>query len=100
MQCAACGSEIMSSAVYCPYCNARVEGSVEPDEYVYEAFISYRHLPLDQRIAKQIQHFLEGAAIPPEFRNGRGRYFGRLFRDEDELSTSSSLSNMIDDALR
>jgi len=100
MQCAACGSEIMSSAVYCPYCNAQVEGAVEPDEYVYEAFISYRHLPHDQRIAKQIQLFLEGTVIPKEFRNGRGTRFGRLFRDEDELSTSSSLSNMIDDALR
>lgn len=101
MLCTACGREIMSEAVYCPYCETQVEGAVEPDDYVYEAFISYRHLSDDRAVAMRIQRGLEGASIPRELREKSGRKrLGRLFRDEDELSTTASLSNTIVDALK
>ena len=100
MHCADCGSNLNANAVYCPYCGAHVLGAEENEEYVYEAFISYRHSPEDRAAALRIQHFLEGASIPKELRTPeRGSRLGRLFRDEDELTTADSLPDLILDAL-
>ena len=55
----------------------------------YEAFISYRHVPADEAAAKRVQHALEGFRIPRALRRDERRSLGRLFRDEDELKTSS-----------
>ena len=98
--CANCQSTIEEEAAYCPYCGSRIEGVAECDDYEYEAFISYRHLPHDTAVAKTIQKYVEGFKIPKELRGeGRGKRLGRMFRDEDELPTSSSLSDQIRDAL-
>ena len=67
----------------------------------YAAFISYRHLPQDQEVAKQVQHAIETFKLPRGI-NAQGRTDGRLgkcFRDEDELSASHSLPDRILDAL-
>ena len=101
MDCAHCSAELMPNAVYCPHCGGKQPGAVEPDDYVYEAFISYRHLPKDTRAAIRVQRALEGSRIPRGLRTeGRGKRLGRLFRDEDELSTTASLPDTIEEALR
>lgn len=66
----------------------------------YTAFISYRHAPLDQKAATMIQKFLERYTIPKKLReHPNEKHISHLFRDEDELPTSSSLSDSIRMAL-
>lgn len=66
----------------------------------YIAFISYRRLPLDTKAAKMIQSRIENYTIPKEFREQfGGKKFGHVFRDEDELPSTSSLSDSIYSAL-
>ena len=62
-------------------------------EYFYDAFISYRHLPDDMKIAERLQRLLErlkkrGAV------NGKSRPL-RVFRDQSELPVSENLSKDI-----
>ena len=98
--CTTCGTSLNAHAVYCPRCGARVEGTEERDDYVYEAFLSYRHLPRDRSATVGLQKRLEGMHIPKGVRpTAERRRLGRLFRDEDELPTSGSLSNQIQEAL-
>lgn len=100
--CFACGSEIDSEARFCPRCNTELDQAAANDEYEYEAFISYRHVPHDQKVARRLQRSLEGMAIPRGVRsagNSRVR-LGKLFRDEDELPTASSLPDQIREALQ
>lgn len=100
MLCSECGQQINPSIVYCPYCGSHVEGTVECEDYTYEAFISYRHLPKDRATAMLIQGGIEGTSIPSSLHEKAGkRRFGKLFRDEDELSAAASLSNTIANAL-
>lgn len=67
----------------------------------YEAFISYRHTGADVAAAKRVQRALEGFRIPKELRERAGRKrLGKLFRDEDELAASASLSETIVQALK
>ena len=100
MQCTECGTNIASNAVFCPYCGARIPGAQENEEFVYEAFISYKHSDVDRKAALRIQRSLEGAAIPKELQTPeRGNRLGRLFRDEDELTAADSLPGLILDAL-
>lgn len=70
--------------------------------YSYAAFISYRHLPRDTEVARQVQRAIE------TFRAPRGvvapgidatRRLGRCFRDEDELAASPSLPASIQQAI-
>ncbi len=101
MLCERCASELTAESAYCLYCGARIEGVPEHDDYAYEAFISYRHLPKDREVALKVQRALEGARIPKELRDKYPRArLGKLFRDEDELPTAASLPDMIVDALR
>lgn len=66
----------------------------------YIAFISYRHLPLDMEAAKRIQKKIENYTIPKELREEfGGKKFGHVFRDEDELPSTASLSDSIYTAL-
>ena len=98
--CATCGTNLGPGVVYCPRCGTRVEGAVERDDYVYEAFLSYRHLPRDRGVTVGLQRRLEGMRIPAGVRpSPERRRLGRFFRDEDELPTSGSLSNQIQEAL-
>ena len=71
-----------------------------PDERSYVAFISYRHLPLDREAAVRIQKKIENYKVPKEFQDrAGGKKLGIVFRDEDELPASSSLSDSITYAL-
>ena len=69
-------------------------------ELLYKAFISYRHKPLDKKAAEMVQKSIESFTIPPDMRDESGnKKFGKVFRDEDELPVSSSLSDSITYAL-
>lgn len=66
----------------------------------YIAFISYRHRPLDAEAARRIQKRIESYTVPKEYRaRTGGKRLGVVFRDEDELPASSSLSGSITYAL-
>ncbi len=66
----------------------------------YVAFISYRHKPLDKKAAERIQRSIERYTVPREYREQvGGNRLGKVFRDEDELPVSSSLSDSITYAL-
>ena len=101
MACAVCGSELIADAVYCPHCGTAVDGAVECEDFAYEAFISYRHLETDRKAAMKLQKAIEGYRIPKQLQEQAGRArLGKCFRDEDELPTSASLSEQIEDALK
>lgn len=101
MFCGSCNKPIVDDAAFCPHCTAPVPGAPAYDDYEYEAFISYRHLPTDRNVAVKLQKALEGFVIPQQLRELKGgsKKLGRLFRDEDELPTASSLPDQIRDAL-
>lgn len=66
------------------------------NERNYAAFISYRHKPLDKEAAERIQKYIENYIVPKEYRTqAGGKKLGMVFRDEDELPASSSLSDSI-----
>lgn len=66
----------------------------------YNAFISYRHSPLDMKIASNIQRKLEHFHIPHKIRSKTGhKRIQRIFRDKDELPITSSLNDTISNAL-
>lgn len=67
-----------------------------PETYEYDAFISYRHLPLDQAVADRTQKLLETYKPPRGL--GKDR-IGRLFRDQTELPTSGDLDDALQRAL-
>lgn len=66
----------------------------------YDAFISYRHLPLDMAVASKLQELLESYRPPKNVDELRGRRINRIFRDKSELPTSGDLGNGIREALR
>ncbi len=69
-------------------------------EREYIAFISYRHRDLDKKAAEKIQRAIENYVIPKELQEqAGGKKLGMVFRDEDELPASSSLSASITYAL-
>lgn len=65
----------------------------------YEAFISYRHLPLDIFVAENLHKLLEHYTIPKKARWGGRKHIRHIFRDRDELPISSDLSASITEAL-
>ena len=67
-------------------------------EYKYTAFISYRHLEPDITVAKAVHKAIETFKLPKEFYEGGKRPTFRVFRDREELTTTS-LSDSIQDAL-
>ena len=70
------------------------------DELSYIAFISYRHKDLDKKAAIKVQQSIENYVIPKDLRDESGnKKLGKVFRDEDELPTSASLSDSITYAL-
>src|SRR5688572_16327269 len=86
-------------------CDSQAGGVAASDDgQTYWAFISYSHR--DERWAKWLQRKLEGYRVPSrlvgrETRAGTTpRRFGRVFRDRDELASSSDLASDIADALR
>lgn len=69
------------------------KGQDTTQEQSYDAFISYRHLPKDARLAERLQTLLESYRLP---KNGKRL---RVFRDNTELPASSNLGGGIRDAL-
>ncbi len=66
----------------------------------YNAFISYRHSPLDSKVAEDVQRSLEHFSIPSAIRKRTGRKrIERIFRDKDELPITSDLTETISNAL-
>ncbi|MBP5151469.1 MAG: toll/interleukin-1 receptor domain-containing protein [Lachnospiraceae bacterium] len=66
----------------------------------YNAFISYRHAPLDMEIAKKVHTGLETYKIPASVKKRLGiNKINRVFRDQEELPIGSNLSDNIGEAL-
>ncbi len=66
----------------------------------YNAFISYKHEPLDTKIAKEVQQSLERYRIPERLQEKRKiKKIERVFRDTEELSLTKNLSETITEAL-
>ena len=66
----------------------------------YNAFISYKHAPLDSKVAEHVQRNLERFHIPHAIRKKTGRKkIERIFRDKDELPITSDLTDTISNAL-
>ena len=69
-------------------------------EYLYDAFISYRHLQLDKAVAKKLHTLIETYHIPASVQKLTGKKkMGKVFRDEEELPLAVSLSDNIKIAL-
>ncbi len=66
----------------------------------YNAFISYKHAELDNKVAAAIEWDLEHYHIPKKIQKKTGyKKIERIFRDKDELPITSDLSNTIEEAL-
>lgn len=67
----------------------------------YKAFISYRHAEPDRRVAQWLHASFEGYRTPQYLvEQGIPAHLGKVFRDEEELAASPSLSSEIDAALK
>lgn len=64
----------------------------------YNAFISYRHHPVDVKVAEQIHKGLEHYRIPKAIKKKNDGKL-RLFRDKEELPITSNLTDDITKAL-
>src|SRR5262245_23438122 len=69
--------------------------------YEYSAFISYRHVDPDRKIAQWLHTVLERYRVPAKLVRDRGvaPRLNRVFRDEEELAASSDLNREIETAL-
>ncbi len=65
----------------------------------YDAFISYRHLPLDMAAAQKLQKLLENYRPPKSTQNLQKTRITRLFLDNTELPTSGDLDDALHQAL-
>lgn len=65
----------------------------------YNAFISYRHHPVDIKVAEQIHRGLEHYRVPKALKKSKDTKL-RLFRDKEELPITSNLSDDITRALK
>lgn len=66
----------------------------------YDAFISYRHSPLDMSIAKKLHNGLETFKVPKSVQKSSGKKnIKRVFRDQEELPIGSDLDDNISAAL-
>ncbi len=71
------------------------------ETFEYDVFISYRHVSPDKEIAMELHRQIEAYIAPAELvEHGVRRRIRRVFRDEEELAGSPSLSNNIERALR
>ncbi|MDR1065022.1 MAG: TIR domain-containing protein [Oscillospiraceae bacterium] len=66
----------------------------------YEAFISYRHKPLDAALAKALHRQIETFRVPGHIAEQSGKKrMGKVFRDQDELPLLADLGDGIRYAL-
>jgi WD40 repeat protein len=71
-------------------------------QFLYDAFISYRHVEPDRAWAKWLHRAMETYRVPRRLMEDRGipARLDRVFRDEDELPASAELKTEIDAALQ
>lgn len=69
-------------------------------QWEYDAFISYRHLPLDMAVAERAQNLLENYRVPHSLKKEHKCRIERIFRDQAELPTSGDLDNALQRALQ
>ncbi len=73
---------------------------VDKKPYLYDAFISYRHCDPDKIVAEKLHRMLETYKVPRSVSKLTGKKkIQRVFRDRDELPTSSNLAEDITKAL-
>ncbi|MBN1624414.1 MAG: TIR domain-containing protein, partial [Clostridia bacterium] len=78
-----------------------MENKPDQKSYLYDAFISYRHTSPDILIAERLHKLLETYKTPHHLvKQGFRRSLPRVFRDREELPTSSDLNSDIDLALQ
>lgn len=101
MRCETCQRDAPADAGFCPYCGKALHVSTATGSFDYAAFISYRHLPRDQEVAKRVQRAIETYRLPRDIAGREdARALGKCFRDEDELAAAHSLPDRILDALK
>src|SRR5262245_48791470 len=68
--------------------------------YLYDAFISYRHVERDRKWAEWLMEALEGYRVPKALRErGVPPRLRKIFRDVDAVPASSDLNDAIKQAL-
>ena len=73
---------------------------MQDKKYHYDAFISYRHGDLDDYVATRLHKKLETYRLPKRIAKQVGsRKLTRVFRDREELMSSSSLGDELEGAL-
>ncbi len=73
----------------------------EEQEFLFDAFISYRHAELDSAAAGYLQKALEHYRVPREIQKKCGKKgLKRIFRDEEELGAASDLFGEIEQNLK
>ena len=78
---------------------ANDEKPTEPS-FIYDAFISYRHVERDSKWAKWLIGALENYRVPNELqKRGFPPRLRKIFRDEDEVPASGDLNDQIRQAL-
>ena len=71
------------------------------ETYLYDAFISYRHVERDRVWAEWLIEALEGYRVPKALQDrGLPPRLRKIFRDEDEVPASSDLNDQILQALK
>ena len=69
--------------------------------FLYDAFISYRHVDRDRKWAEWLIDALERYRVPKALQDkGSPPRLRKVFRDEDEVPASSDLNDQIREALR
>jgi len=77
------------------------ESDERPEKpFLYDAFISYRHVDRDRKWAEWLISALEGYRVPNALQDkGLPPRLRKIFRDEDEVPASSDLNDQIREAL-
>ena len=74
-----------------------------PEQFKYDAFISYRHAEADKFVAENLHKQLEAFKLPGSLakkRKGQKNRIERVFRDKEELPLTSNLEDPIMQALQ
>lgn len=74
---------------------------MQHDSMRFVAFLSYPHRGIARAVAAQLQRDIESLTLPrlPDSQLGHRRRLGRVFRDETDLSSAPSLSEVLKSAL-
>lgn len=73
---------------------------MENSDYIYDAVISYRHLPLDKEVVGRLQKLLEKRRFLLSENGEQKKRNLKVFLDRSELSTSGDLGEEIRNALK